>query len=227
MNFLTVYQIYFHEEQKKLLESGYKHFLNSDCTEYFENSVIANLITDGAHKNSAYFGVVSYKLAEKVESCRRGPRANVKHFCSLRAEQELKNEFMKAVPDVMGFLQYTPHDPVRYFQNIHPDLPRHFETVLNKLGYEWTPGSLKNVFYSNYFVARNDVYERYVKEILLPAMAIMQEMPELKGNSGYPKKLPEDLQKKFGYNWYPHHSFICERLFSWFANYHNLNCVYY
>jgi len=79
----------------------------------------------------------------------------------------------------------------------------------------------------NNFVAKKDVYERYVTEMLAPAMEVMLTMPELMKNSMYGKPLPENLKKSFGVNWFPYHTFLAERFFSYFCHLNKLNCKHF
>lgn len=146
----------------------------------------------------------------------RGPRINVVGWDKDWFEMRLSDE----QPDVMGFLEYAPHDPVRYFSSVHPTLPFYFREVTDRIGKEWDIRgvTMKHVFYSNAFVAKPHIYEQYVNEFLNPAMKVMDGMPELMQNSGYPCPLPVELAEKWGVSWYPLHTFICERLFSWWVH---------
>jgi len=58
-------------------------------------------------------------------------------------------------------------------------------------------------------------------------MAVMDQMPELREDSGYPHPLPPPLQARFSIPHYPFHPFLCERLFSYFAHIHRLTCAHY
>lgn len=219
--FLKVYQIYYQPDQ--IIEPDYIPYPNPDCTVYFENSVISKLVSMGAHVGAEYFGVVGPTLRWKVESCGRGPRINSKSFKPNEFELKLSTER----PDVMAYLQYNPHNPIRYHQTIHPNLETHFIRVLRRIGYNIVPTILQDVIYCNAFVAKSEIYDRYVDSMLAPAMRVMEGMPEIMENSGYPKTLPAHLAAKFGVPHYPYHSFVAERLFSYFCHIHNLKVGYY
>lgn len=230
MNFLKVYQIYFENEQLALCEPEYTAILNLECTGYFENSIIKHLVRQGAHLDSEYFGVVSYKLREKIGSVmkERWARMNIANasaasFSPLYFEDVLHC----ARPDAMSFQQHMPHDPVLTAERFHPGFRKYWEKIMQEIGMDWKPTYLSDVFYCNYFVAKSKVYEDYVHDMLRPAMSVMCSMPELWGNSGYPHKLPENLAAKWGTSHYPYHPFLCERLFSWYAHVNNLNCKHY
>ena len=47
---------------------------------------------------------------------------------------------------------------------------------------------------------------------------VMETMPELWQNAGYVEPLPEDLKQKWGVSFYPYHSFVLERLFSYYCH---------
>ena len=72
------------------------------------------------------------------------------------------------------------------------------------------------VIYFNYFVAKPKIYEDYVKNLLEPAMHLMEHDPEIKKlvnvNSHYKKPVTPELKAQTGYDYYPLHPFICERL---------------
>jgi hypothetical protein len=225
---LKIFQIYFAEAQKGILD--YKPYLNADCTPFFENSVIADLVGQGAHRGSDYFGVVSHSLREKVNAMRTGWRVHP-DIAGVSPEDFSVERFahrLDAVrPDAMSFQRHVPHDPVATADRFHPNFSAYFAAILGRIGYQWKPTTFEHVFYCNYFVAKADIYQRYVTEMLVPAMSIMRTMPELMGHAGYPHGLPQDLQVKFGVAHYPYHPFLCERFFSYFAHLHGLRCAHY
>jgi hypothetical protein len=131
------------------------------------------------------------------------------------------------MPDAMSFQRHIQHDTVSFADKFHPKFSVYFKEIMSKIGYNWSPEVLENVFYCNYFVAKSDIYEKYCKEKLIPAINVMKNMQELLKNSGYPKALPLNLVDKFGINHYPYHPFLCERMFSYFAHIHKLKCLHY
>lgn len=224
-----VFQIYFEESQKAQLEPEYIPYLNNDCTIFFENSVIRNLVNLGEHKDCDYFGVVSYKLRSKLgytKAWRSHPNI-ANHSTSEFTPELFQIELDKHKPDVMSFQCHVPHDPISYADTFHPKLSEYFKEIMRKIGYNWEPKIYENVFYCNYFVAKPEIYEKYVKEMLIPAINEMLFMPELWQNSQYPATLPLALQQKFKVPFYTYHTFILERAFSFFADLHNLNCKHY
>lgn len=225
---MKVYQVYFREEQLPALD--YTPYYNKDCTLFFENSVICDLINQGAHKRDNYFGVVSHQLRQKV-AIGKTNWAAIKNIANTSVTEFTPENFeiglLKGKPDAMSFQRHIPHDPISFADQFHPNFSIYFARLMKRIGYNWNGEKLPDVFYCNYFVAKSDIYERYVKEMLIPFMEAMKFMPELMNDSKYPKPLPEELKKKFGIAHYPYHPFLCERLFSYFAYKNNLKCLHY
>jgi hypothetical protein len=225
---LKVFQIYFDKSQ--LAGCDYTPHLNDDCTVFFENSVIKKLIENNSHHGFNYFGVVSWKLREKILITKTSWR-NHRNIANLSNNQFTPSDFERHLfsvkPDVMSFQRHPGHDTVSFADTFHPGFSKYFREIMEKIGYHWKPTSFNDVFYCNYFVAKSPWYERYVTEMLAPAMEVMKQMPELMKNSRYPHSLPDDLQKKFGITHYPYHPFLCERMFSYYAHIHNLKCLHY
>jgi hypothetical protein len=225
---MKVYQIYFKEDQNGLLD--YIPYYNDECSLFFENSVIRDLILKNEHLESDYFGVLSYQLRDKVRITKTSWRMHpniANHSIKEFTPEQFETELYKHRPDVMSFQCHMQHDPISYANNFHPNFSKYFEEIMIRIGYRWKPTVFQDVFYCNYFVAKSSIYEKYVKEMLIPAMEVMKIMPELLNNSKYPKPLPDTLKKSFGINHYPYHPFICERMFSFFAHLNNLKCLHY
>ncbi len=226
--FLKIYQIYFLPEQLQVLD--YIPFLNDDCTPFFEAGVMAKLITDGLHKDSEYFGVVSYKLRNKLGYTRTNWRAlpNIaNHSVNSFTPEMFEFQLKRNAPDAMSFQRHQGHDPITYANQFHPGFSDFFKIIMNKIGYGWQPTHFENVFYCNYFAAKRDIYEDFVINMLIPAIKVMNEMPELMQNSRYPHQLPEELKKKWGIDHYPYHAFLTERMFSYYSHLKQLKCLHY
>lgn len=227
---LTVHQIYYDESQISKLESQYIPYKNEDCTVFFENEVIAKLITSGAHLNGDYFGVVSHKLREKIYISKTTWRG-ISEICNTSNQQftpELfESELIKHRPDVMSFSRHMQHDPISFADRFHPEFTYWFKYIMPRIGYNWQPEVFKDVFYCNFFVAKSEIYEDYVKKMLIPAMEVMKTMPGLMNDSRYPHSLPGALQEKFGVPHYTYHTFLLERMFSYYAHINKLNCLHF
>lgn len=225
--FLKVYQIYYNELQKEKLD--YIPYLNKDCTPFFENSVIADLIKNNHHQNCEYFGVVSHKLKEKIgviqKKWKNASIAN--HSLNNFSKQQFEYELRESMPDCMSFQRHKGHDPITHANNFHPGFSSYFKEIMKSIGYNWTPEKYDNVFYCNFFVAKSNIYEDYVNKMLIPAMDVIKNMPELMNNSYYPHALPDYLKAAWGVNHYPYHTFLCERMFSFYAQINKLKCLHY
>ena len=227
-NFLKIYQIYFHESQKDTLY--YEPYFNQDCTPFFEHSVMIDLIKKGKHLDSRYFGVMPPKFEEKKDWINKRHHHHLenidrKKIIDISSNHKMKKSIIKA--DVVSFTSQIITDPITEIEWMHKDISIFFKEIMSKIGYNWKPEIWEHVIYSNLFIAKSEVYERFVKEMLSPAMDVMLEIPELFKDSGYPKRLPKELQDKFNCSHYPYHSFIAERFISYFIHIHNLNCKHF
>lgn len=227
-NFLKIYQIYFNESQ--LSELSYEPYLNSDCTPFFEASVMKDLIDQGKHLGSRYFGILPPKFEEKKDWINRHyshhfQKAGKSKMLDLSSDHTMRKGIKSA--DVVSFTHQIQLDSITSIEWMHKNIDVYFKEIMNKIGYDWRPTVFNHVIYSNLFIAKSEIYDRFVKEMLAPAMDVMMDMPELFGNSGYPKELPKELRLKFNCEHYPYHSFICERMISYYIHIHNLNCKHF
>ena len=227
--FLRAYQIYYEPSQLSRVE--YIPVNNSNCTPFFENTVISDLIKRDLHIGCEYFAVVSWKIKNKIGNEMKNQWRNMPNISNLSLNEFTPEQFAIELerhrPDVMSFQRHAPHDPISFADRFHPNFSKYFKEIMWKIGFDWKPETFQNVFYCNYQAAKSDIYESYVKNMLNPAMAVMGEMPELMQNSGYPTPLPEHLKKSFGVNHYPYHAFLCERMFSYFVHLNQYKVMHY
>lgn len=227
-NFLKIYQIYFDESQKQRL--SYEPYFNSNCTPFFEHSVMIDIINSGKHLDNRYFGILPPKFVEKKDWINKNHshhliNADEKKMIDLSSEHCTKKSIIKS--DIIAFTHQIILDPITKISWMHKNIDIYFKEIMSKIGYDWKPTIFEHVIYSNLFIAKSEIYERFVKEMLSPAMDVMMEMPELFKDSGYPKRLSKELQEKFNCEHYPYHSFICERMISYYIHIHNLNCKHF
>jgi hypothetical protein len=227
---MKVFQIYFDQSQIDKLEPGFIPYFNEKCTVYFENQVIRELIEKGEHLNRAYFGVVSYNMRDKHFAMRM--RWNNIHGIRNESDREFSFEdFCDVIsmeePEAMSFQTHAPHDPIAFANRVHPGFLVFWTHILEEIGYKWEPTVYENVFYCNYFVAKRNVYDKYVREMLIPAMEVMKEIPELMQRCLYPRVPSDRLKADLGIDHYPWHPFILERLFTFYAHIHNLKCSHF
>jgi len=102
----------------------------------------------------------------------------------------------------------------------HPEFLPVLDKLLYKIGQK-RPHEVKNPVYFNHFVAKREIYLRYIYEMLAPAVHCMATDEEMKKllwvDSGYTALAgppPESVIKGLGVEFWPFHPFILERLFS-------------
>lgn len=209
---LRIFQIYYSQETKAhCFKRGWWHPYDNTgkLTPFFENTVIANLIKAKAHRGAEYFGVFSHDIAKEIVFKENGQRLNPE---SLR-------ECMESGHDVYSFQKRRQQtNIILQAERYHPGFVEYTERILHKIGYA-IPQKLDKIILFNHFIMRSNLYERYVKEMLLPAMKVMATMEELDEDAGYKRKdRRPDFGDQLGYEHYPYHPFICERLPSvWMA----------
>ncbi|HET6224661.1 MAG TPA: hypothetical protein VFF27_00185 [Bacteroidia bacterium] len=196
---------------------------NKVCSPFFENSVIIDLINKKEHINHDYFGVFSGHFKNKMTHSR---------------------DMKKLTPDYI--LERLDTDVVSFFRNhknsnvinkaevFHPGFKRAIYNILEAVGFQVDiEKDTRFTVYQNHFITTSQIYDRYVKELLEPAVKEMcnKDNKELQNiiwqDSGYHKKktMPEKLKQELGVNYYPYHTFLCERLFSIFLNrYTEITC---
>jgi hypothetical protein len=82
--------------------------------------------------------------------------------------------------------------------------------------------------HSNYFIAKKDIYVKYVNEVLKPAVELLETdeylVSKIFNDANYPAGLnKEDLKKYTGLEHYTFHAFVLERLLSvWLENNNNI-----
>src|SRR6478736_9854154 len=179
---MKVVQIYFDQSQIDKLEPGFIPYFNEKCTVWFENQVIRELIEKGEHIDSNYFGVCSYNMRDKHHLMKK--RWNTVLGIRNESDREISYESLyfeclKENPDALSFQTHAPHDPIAFANRVHPRFLVFWTHILESIGYKWEPTEYKNVFYCNYMVAKRNIYEKYVTEMLIPAMEVMKSIPEL------------------------------------------------
>jgi len=214
---MKIYQIYYKDEQKSGLEPEYIPYYNEKTTIYFESKVMVDLVNQGKHKNCDYFGVLAPEFRRKIKQTRFwGPTiANKsKRRFSPKEFERYVNSYR---PDIATLCSHRPHAVFPVAERFHRGISKAVIKLIEKLKYKvfWDAKS-KIIIYFNYFVARPNIYEDYVKNLLEPAIDLMENDREIKKlvniNSNYKKPVTPELKAQIGYEYYPLHPFICERL---------------
>lgn len=222
---MKLFQIYFDDSQLEGLDFQPIH--NPRCTVFFENEVIVNIEEQENYRENDYFGVLSHKFRKKMEQMTRFPG----HLRNLSDGNFDVDRLMRIIyndrPDVLSLMRFAPHDPITLGEAVHPRLGEYFKKVLKEIGFSWSPSVYEHVVYCNYFIARADIYRKYVNEMLSPAIEVMCKMDELMEDAKYPRRFPANLMIEIGVNFWPYHPFICERLFSYFVHLYGYEVTYY
>lgn len=222
---LDFYQIYFKDEQIKECYDFATPYRNETLTDYFENSIIADL----APKSSADFiSVCSWRLKEKRMS---GLCPIILKFGSngddLSEEKILSHDF-----DIANLRPFSPNH--RMLENAaywHGGTQHKYawEDAISELRkIVNVPNEVRTPIYENAFIARKEIYQSYVNDCLVPVMHFMSSRPVFYTDSGYAEKKMRDrnggpeavesYRNKTGRNDWPIAPFVLERLFSIWIN---------
>jgi hypothetical protein len=211
-------QIYYKDEQKEKLFQFSTPYFNRDLTIFFENKIIADLVTA---TDSEKVGVCSWKLAQKLRS-RVGLRT------------PLTVEALNSDYDVLSFTRNSKkHTMLAHLYHWHPKSKEAMALLWQKLGYK-LPGEVKNPIYQNHYVAKSSIYKDYVLNFLSPAMELISTDEELNNlmlqPSGYGKLSRENdlrsVRDKLGMSDYPLAPFILERCPSCWMDMKKINVTY-
>lgn len=205
---VQLYQIYWRDDQLPNLFPFAIPYKNEGLTPFFENSVIAELVP----RETAYkIGVASWQLRQKIG----GGIPMKQHFTEdvMNWDYEVLSLGRKQEPKTMLFR----------LNEWHKGSVEVLAKIFQKLGIN-SLQEPKDPIYQNHFIARTDIYQDYVKELLIPAMNLMVNDEEISRlvnvDSGYYKILPpyteyaHRVNKFLGTNHVPLHAFLCERMFS-------------
>jgi len=238
---VKIFQIYYNEETKKLIDPEYIPYYNYPTSKYFEAKVMVDLVNKGEHKDCDWFGVVGCNLRDKLHtSTHWGPRLRnntIREFSPKAFEEQLIN----VDPDIATFTTHPPHSIFLIAKKYHPRIIEFTNAALKRVyagrnkferkdmtrQYPHRPfdeslltAVSQKPIYFNYFVTRPEIYEMYVKEMLEPFINITSTDSDLVSlmnqDSGYRQPLEdwrkEWLMKQFGLPYYPYYPFITERL---------------
>lgn len=213
MERFNIYQIYYNESQINRLDSGFKALYNPNANEYLENQVIIDNINNS---NGEYTGFVSHKFKEKTGFTSQMIDKMEEGYDVYTFFGSLKNK------EYFLFNMNRWHDgALEAIQEIFrlAGIDKDYCTV-NYNNKQKKP--TREIIYQNHFIARTEIYKRYVTEMLMPCVNVMKNADEYlykllwkDSKYSYAKKVPVETRiKVFGVPYYPLHPFLCERLFS-------------
>lgn len=202
-----LFQIYYRPDQLKEVYSFATPYYNEGLTIFFENDLIRRLVPTAQSDKVA---VVSWKLAQKMR------------FAKLTPEM-LDRDFQ-----VLSFTKNgREHKMIAMANTWHPKFLPALKLLFDKMGLG-IPRETKTPIYQNHFMAKTEIYRRYVSEFLSPAMELIEndeELHEIMLSPSNYGSLSRDadlksVQSKLGLPEYPLCPFVLERCPSlWF----NLN----
>lgn len=213
---VNIWQNYFDEATKKACNPAWNHYDNSEgLTEFFENTVIVDLIKRGEHYKEDYFGLFSHDVEESI------PFKSIdnKRFSPHHLEEVIKNH----PADAYGFALRRQNENISLqAERYHPGFNDIMDQVLEACGYKLPP-KLDHIILFNLMVCSGEFWGDYYHKMLKPAMEALKDIPEAYNDSRYqligrpmtPEKEARFI-KAFGKPYYPFHPFICERLASIF-----------
>lgn len=204
---LDFIQIYFKDEHQKEIYDFATPFFNNKLTDYFENSVISDLVPK---LEADLISVCSWRLKKK-----RGDMFRLEDK-TLTKEKILNSDF-----DVAILTPRSPsHDALGMAVHWHG---KAWVDALNDLkSFTKVPNKLNYVIYENHFVARREIYHDYVYSMLRPCIDYMSTRPVYFVDAGYAKRKTaqeaEEYKKLTGRTDWPIAPFVLERLFSIWIN---------
>ena len=219
-----VHQCFFDDRFKDRLDPGFIPYFNEHVTRFFENDVIVELIRAGKHKPRDYFGVFSWRFSEKIP-LRSEVIFDLIHEDGYQADVYSFFEGTHSGLGPKGYNIWT------FGENSHPGLIEAGEILLKRLGMRVDLRRLTTpVIYQNHFICRSDLYERYVDELLQPAIRGLsnsndRELQEaISRDAQYVTHLKTAVREEvFGRPYFSLEPFLCERLFSTWAALQSLN----
>lgn len=210
---LRIGQIWYDERSRARLDPLFVPIRNRGLGRFFEAEVIRDAIAARWHEGADLVGIFSWRFSEK---------------------------FPLRGGDVLSLVEGAPRSEVYTFfgalapaaiwptaERKHPGILTAAQLLLRRLAVGTPAGELvAPPVYQHHFIAAAEVYERFVEEMLAPAIGFMVDAGDsalqaaLDVDSGYrdARHTPELTRSVFGLDWLPLHPFVAERLFStWLA----------
>lgn len=213
------FQIIWKEEQKANLFPFSIPYFNESLTPFFENTVISKLVKE---TTADKIGVGSPELYKKIGS-------------NVPLARPFEQKHLDSDYDVLSLnRRQRDHKMLWLLDYWHKGSRLTLEMIMQKVGVSVVEVP-KHPIYSNYFVARADIYKEYVTTVLDPAMDLMENDLEIRSrcyeDSQYYKlthnpEFKERVKRYMGLDYCPLHTFLCERMFTLFINSKKLDVKY-
>lgn len=231
---VRIRQVYYESAQRGHLDPRFCPYLNDrPLSPYFENEVLARLHAARDHETCDYYGVFSWKFRAKHDM------DGGQLFESLEEDRYFH--------DVYSFLEKgtrsgrSSAEPNTFFDLFHPNLLEIGRTIVRRL-FEVDLGRVRAPpIYYNHWISTSGLFDGYCRQMLIPAMDLMEQDEHLNclvfEDSKYGMSQParpvlghrmnaESCLAVFGVPYYPHHSFVLERLPSIYFAIKNVDVKY-
>jgi hypothetical protein len=202
---------------------------------FFESACLVRAVDMGLHKNCQFFGLVGPNYKGKIDVVNNGWGQQIgiirpnrtKEFSKLSLKQFVQRN---QHADIISLTKHAPHDVFFLGERYHPGILNAAKKVLAgaKIPLK-IDGQTNTVIYFNYFIAKPEIIEGYVNNILRPFIdfSCQHLTLDIWNNSGYGKEFPSELKKVFNINYWPFAPFATERLISYYAYQNRLNFTSY
>lgn len=181
-----------------------------DDSIYFEYPCICDIIDNKLEEKDAYLGVFSWKLSQKTGFTKNILLKSLKHY----------NYQDYDVINLSPKYRDLENNYLNWSNLYHPTFLDKFTKLCKHLGLEVKEP--ENVIFSNQFIAKKEVYTKFVTEVIKPTIQYLKTemLEEGMENAKYSVGLnEEECLKHFGLSYYPLASFLPERLISvWLEN---------
>jgi hypothetical protein len=204
---IKVFGIVYREDQ---LLDGYERYFNkpNKTTGYlFEYNAMIDILSKDIKED--YLGILSWKFPYKTGIFRK------------KLENFIKNNPNK---DVYILCRPLNVSYMEFSEKQHPGLRFLVKECCKHTGLEYIE-DVKNIVYSNFFIAKTEIYKDYIENIIKPSIKILQnELWEYANkDSTYKGLSPEELEEQIGMRYYNMITFTLERLFSQYIQNKKLN----
>ena len=204
-----IYNIIYQDSQKDRCEFDiYKNTVKTleDKSYLFEYNPILDVMSKS--KEADYVGIFSWKFLDKTGFFKKkldylieeNPNYDVYTIC--HPYQDIVS---------VGYYKFT--------ENYHPGFMDLFKDLCNDLNLD--SREPKNIIFSNFLVAKWEVYKEFIDKIIIPAIELLETkyVEQVWKDAQYcgPQKAgltPDKLREFTGLEYYPFHTFILERLWS-------------
>jgi hypothetical protein len=169
----------------------------------FEINPIVDIV-DNHTITEDYLGIFSYKFPQKTGIFKK------KLYWLLNKHPDF---------EVYGLcFQHLKGKYLSFTEKVHPGFLNIFVPLCKDLGLEVKEP--KYVLYSNYFIAKTEIYKRFVEEIVKPTIVLLdiKYKEQVFKDSTYKGLDSKILKEQTGLDYYTFHPFIFERLAAIYLN---------